>query len=100
MGTSLGSTSQYRQIFSQHTWTLVPDTRFGLSVGFPVALRRSRQRHFRARPESMAASLEPVVDVPVALSLSSGEFHRSARMSTHRASISAVSGYSSLSIMF
>ena len=50
-------------------------------------------------PASIAASLEPVVEQPVALSCS-GELHRSASMLTQRASISAVCGYSSLSIMF
>ncbi len=49
----------------------------------------------------MAASLEPVVEQPMARPpAASGAFHRSARMFTHRASISAVCGYSSLSIMF
>ncbi len=47
----------------------------------------------------MTASLEPMVDVPIAVSCS-GEFHRLAMMLTHRASIAAVCGYSSLSIMF
>ena len=47
----------------------------------------------------MAASLDPVVDVPVASS-SSGEFHSRLSMLTQRSSISAVRGYSSLSIMF
>ena len=47
----------------------------------------------------MAASLEPVVDVPIVWP-ASGEFHRSARMWTQRDSISAVCGYSSLSTMF
>lgn len=47
----------------------------------------------------MAASLEPVVEQPVAAP-PGGAFHRSARMLTQRASISAVCGYSSLSIMF
>jgi len=47
----------------------------------------------------MAASLDPVVDVPVASS-SSGEFHSRLSMFTHRCSSSAVRGYSSLSIMF
>ncbi len=47
----------------------------------------------------MAASLEPVVEVPVACS-SSGEFQRRLSMFTHRSSSSAVRGYSSLSIMF
>ena len=41
----------------------------GLSVGLPAARWRSRQRHFSAMPPSMAASLDPVVDVPVASSL-------------------------------
>ena len=50
-------------------------------------------------PPSIAASLEPVVDVPVASS-SSGEFHKRASMFTQRISRSAVRGYSSLSIMF
>lgn len=51
----------------------------------------------------MAASLEPVVEQPSAEPSPSalpGAFHRSARMFTHRDSISAVCGYSSLSIMF
>ncbi len=60
---------------------------------------RSRQRHLSAIPPSIAASLEPVVDVPVASS-SPGEFHRCASMFTQRISRSAVRGYSSLSIMF
>ena len=67
--------------------------------GLPAFCIRSRQRHLSAIPASIAASLEPVVEHPVAFSCS-GEFHRSARMLTQRASISAVCGYSSLSIMF
>ena len=47
----------------------------------------------------MAASLDPVVEQPVASS-ALGAFHRLLRMFTHRISISAVCGYSSLSIMF
>ena len=47
----------------------------------------------------MQASLEPVVEQPVA-SPSSDAFHRWAMMFTHRRSSSAVWGYSSLSIMF
>ena len=50
-------------------------------------------------PASIAASLEPVVDVPVASSVS-GEFHKRRSMFTQRCSSSAVRGYSSLSIMF
>jgi len=47
----------------------------------------------------MQASLEPVVEHPMAVA-ASGAFQRSARMRTQRASSSAVWGYSSLSIMF
>ena len=47
----------------------------------------------------MQASLEPVVEQPVASS-GIGACHRSARIATQRRSISAVCGYSSLSIMF
>ncbi len=47
----------------------------------------------------MQASLEPVVEQPVASS-GSGACHRSASMATQRRSSSAVCGYSSLSIMF
>ena len=46
----------------------------------------------------MHASLDPVVEHPVAPVPSA--CHRRARMFTHRRSISAVCGYSSLSIMF
>ncbi len=52
----------------------------------------------------MTASLEPMVDAPMALEGSSSRrssaWNRSATMHTHRASIAAVIGYSSLSIMF
>jgi hypothetical protein len=50
-------------------------------------------------PASIAASLEPVVEVPVACS-SSGELHSRLSMLTQRCSSSAVRGYSSLSTMF
>jgi hypothetical protein len=60
---------------------------------------RSRQRHFRASPPSIAASLEPVVEQPVAPSPADA-FHRSPMMFTQRRSSSAVCGYSSLSIAF
>jgi hypothetical protein len=62
----------------------------------------SRQRApvvVSAIPPSMHASLDPVVEQPVA-STHSGACHRSARMLTQRDSSSAVCGYSSLSIMF
>ena len=47
----------------------------------------------------MHASLEPVVEQPIAFS-ASGACHRPASIRTQRASSSAVRGYSSLSIMF
>src|SRR3954463_3125334 len=74
IGARRASTSQYRQNFSQQIWTLEPMTMLGLSGGVPAAFWGSRQRHFKAMPPSIAASLDPVVDVPVASSLS-GEFH-------------------------
>ena len=72
----------------------------GLSVGLPAFDWRSRQRHFSAIPASIAASLEPVVEVPGGLVASSGEFQSRLNMLTQRCSSSAVRGYSSLSIMF
>ena len=74
-------------------------TRFGLSVGLPAAFMRSRQRHFSAMPPSIAASLEPVVEVPVT-SPSADACQSRPMMFTQRRSNSAVCGYSSLSIMF
>ena len=50
-------------------------------------------------PPSIAASLEPVVEVPVACSDPSA-CQSSASMFTQRSSSSAVCGYSSLSTMF
>ena len=50
-------------------------------------------------PPSMQASEEPMAEQPTAPP-SSGAFHRLASIWTHRRSISAVWGYSSLSIMF
>ena len=47
----------------------------------------------------MHASDDPMAEQPTAPP-SSGAFHRSASIWTHRRSISAVWGYSSLSIMF
>ena len=47
----------------------------------------------------MQPSELPVVDVPT-LSTASGTCHRSPSIRTHRASMSAVCGYSSLSTMF
>ena len=72
---------------------------FGLSVGLPSARRLARHRHLAAIPASMHASEEPMAEVPTVLA-ASGAFHRSAIMCTHRRSISALCGYSSLSIMF
>jgi hypothetical protein len=85
--------------FSQQTWTLMPITMLGWPAGLPAAIRAFRQRRLSASPPSMAASLEPVVEHPVAWS-TSGACHRWLRILTHRVSISAVFGYSSLSIMF
>src|SRR5207244_11530011 len=98
-GTSRASTSQYRQNFSHTIWTLAPMTRLGRSAGDPAAIRRRRQFHLSARPPSMQASLEPVVEQPVASS-SPEAFQRPERMLTQRFSISAIWGYSSLSITF
>ena len=68
-------------------------------LGSPAACARLRQRHLSASPPSMHASLDPVVEQPVASS-SSVACHRRPSMLQHRRSISAVCGYSSLSIMF
>ena len=63
-----------------------------------------RHSHFIASPASITASLDPMVDTPVALDGSSSRrssaWKRSATMQTQRCSIAAVAGYSSLSIMF
>ena len=74
-------------------------TRLGFSVDFPAARRACCQRRLSASPPSMAASEDPMVDVPIVLA-GSGAFHRSPRIFQHRVSIAAVAGYSSLSIMF
>ena len=71
----------------------------GESVGFPSARRLARQRHLAAMPPSMQASDDPIAEHPMA-SPPSGAFHRSARIWTQRRSISAVWGYSSLSMRF
>ena len=65
----------------------------------PAAARFARHRHLAAIPPSMHASDEPIAEAPTVLA-DSGAFHRSASMCTQRRSISAVWGYSSLSIMF
>ena len=72
---------------------------FGLSTRLALARRLARHRHLAANPASMHASDEPMAEAPTVLA-ASGAFHRSAIMCTHRRSISAVCGYSSLSIMF
>ena len=77
----------------------MPMTRFGLSAGSPAAARRRCQRRLSASPPSIAASLDPVVEQPVAAS-ASGACQRWLSMATQRDSSSAVCGYSSLSIMF
>src|SRR4249919_364543 len=90
--------SQYRANLCHTTWT-GPHTMFGLSTGLPAARRLARHRHLAAIPASMHASDEPMAEAPMVLA-ASGAFHRSAIMCTHRRSISADCGYSSLSIMF
>src|SRR5690242_5016181 len=90
--------SQYRANLCQTTCT-GPHTMFGLSVLLPAARRLARHRHLAAIPASMHASDDPIAEAPTVLA-ASGAFHRSAIMCTHRRSISAVCGYSSLSIMF
>jgi hypothetical protein len=77
----------------------MPITRLGRSAGSPATRRRCCQRRLRASPPSIAASLDPVVEQPVAAS-ASGACHRRLSMATQRDSNSAVCGYSSLSIMF
>ena len=90
--------SQYLANLCHTTWT-GPHTMFGRSAGLPAAARFARQRHLAAIPPSMHASDDPIADAPTVLA-DSGAFHRSASMCTQRRSISAVCGYSSLSIMF
>src|SRR5215211_6310399 len=77
----------------------MPITMLGRSVLSPAARLLCCQRRFSAIPPSMAASLDPVVEHPVASSVL-GEFQRRLSMLTQRISSSAVWGYSSLSIMF
>ena len=77
----------------------MPVTMFGRSAGWPAASRRCCQRRLSASPPSIAASLDPVVEQPVAAS-ASGACQSRLSMCTQRDSISAVCGYSSLSIMF
>ncbi len=98
MGISRISMSQYLANLCHTTWT-GPHTMLGLSVGLPSASRLARHRHLAAMPPSMQASDEPMAEQPTA-SPPSGAFHRSPSICTHRRSISAVWGYSSLSIMF
>ena len=72
----------------------------GLSVGLPAGRRRLRHRHLAAIPPSMQASDEPMAEHPMGVPRPFGAFQRSASICTQRRSISAVCGYSSLSIMF
>ena len=50
-------------------------TMLGSVASWPAARRALRQRHFRAMPPSMQASLDPVVEQPAA-SPPAGECHR------------------------
>ena len=72
---------------------------FGLEVSLPAARRACCQRRLNARPPSMHASDDPIVEVPMLFS-ASGAFQRLASMCQQLSSIAAVCGYSSLSIMF
>jgi hypothetical protein len=87
------------QNFSQHTCTAEDSTIFGRSVDSPAARRLCCHRRFSARPPNMHASEDPTVEVPMVWS-GSGAFHSRAIIRQQRSSISAVAGYSSLSIMF
>src|SRR5664280_1268016 len=98
MGISRISTSQYLANLCHTTWT-GPHTMLGRSVGLPSASRLARHRHLAAMPPSMHASEEPMAEHPTAPP-PLGAFPRSASICTQRRSISAVWGYSSLSIMF
>jgi hypothetical protein len=85
---------------------LEPITRFGLLERHPSfpSPAFARHRQLIARPASITASLDPTVDAPIAVEGSSSRspsaWNRSATIDTHRDSIAAVIGYSSLSIMF
>ena len=87
------------QNFSQHTCTRRPSPGWaGRSARRPAL--RCCQRHLSGHPaEHAGLADEPMVEQPTAFA-GSGAFHRSAIMCTQRRSISAVCGYSSLSIMF
>src|SRR6202034_1609245 len=97
-GICRSSTSKYRANLCQQICP-EPHIKLGLSVDLPACSRFLRHRHFSASPPSIAASLDPVVEHPIALA-AFGEFHKSASMCTQRDSSSAICGYSSLSIMF
>ena len=68
-------------------------TRFGRAAAGPgpAACLRARHRHNRAIPPSMQASLDPVVEQPVAWP-PRGAFHNLLRMFTQCRSSSAVCG--------
>ena len=77
---------------------------FYLGLGTYYAARQDIyhiHNDFSRAPDLYARSLslEPIVEHPTA-SFSTGAFHNRARIFTQRSSISAVCGYSSLSIMF
>ena len=106
IGTCRGSTCQYRQNLSQQTWTFAPITRFGWPCpgrrGGPAGPPAPQQGHAAqhaglAGPGGRAAGR---AGSAARCGTTDGACHRSARMLTQRRSISAVCGYSSLSIMF
>ena len=100
---SLSSSPKCEDIITRTLTDLIellnPHIRLGRAADFPALLRFSRHRPFIASPPNIAASLDPLVEQPREFA-ASGEFHRSLSMFTHRDSISAVCGYSSLSIKF
>ena len=93
-GTVRSSICQSWQNFSQTTWNAELITRFGLSKGFPAALRRALQRSHAATPPSMHASDDPMPSAPVFHSAFSGEFHMLATILRQRPHITATRGYS------
>ena len=94
IGTVRISICQSWQNFSHTTWYAVLMTRFGLSYGFPSALRRSRHRSHAATPPSIHASDEPMPTAPVFQSPFSGVFHMFATILMQRPHITATRGYS------
>ena len=77
---------QTNEPFSQHTCTLEPIIKLGLSVDNPRARLCSCHLRFIANTASMIASEDPTVETPIAswLGLSTGAWKRRAMMLTQR----------------